>query len=207
MELLTIEEMTRADSLAVEAGHEVRDLMERAGEAVARRTDSMARPRSRIAVVCGPGNNGGDGFVAARKLADRGHAVEVIALADPNGMEGAAGQAAADWTGTVKVGASGLAADLVVDAMFGAGLSRPLEGEPAKLVELVNQAGAPVVAVDVPSGLNGDTGAAEGPVVQASSTVTFFREKPGHLLYPGRALCGETVVAQIGIPQIGRAHV
>ena len=108
---------------------------------------------------------------------------------------------AAKWTGAITRNSDTLAhADLVIDALFGAGLSRPLDGATAALVEAVDASGKPVLAVDVPSGLDGNTRISGGPVVKATRTVTFFRRKPGHLLMPGRALCGEIIVADIGIP-------
>jgi len=199
--LLANAEMARADALAVESGRAVDALMEAAGVAVA--TVVAARfPRGRILVLCGPGNNGGDGYVAARELAARGRAVRVAALGGATPGEGPAARAAASWRGPVEAaGPAALAgADLLVDALFGAGLSRDLAGEARALVEAMAASGIPIVAVDVPSGVDGDTGSVRGAAARAAASVTFFRRKPGHLLMPGRALCGETVLARIGMP-------
>jgi hydroxyethylthiazole kinase-like uncharacterized protein yjeF len=199
-ELLTTDEMRRADAAAIRAGTPGLTLMHRAGAAVAERARALAG-EGRVLVLCGPGNNGGDGFVAARLLAEAGLSVEAALLGERGALEGDAAAAADEWTGPVADAASvepaGFA--LVIDALFGAGLSRPLDGDAAALVGRVNAAGVPVLAVDVPSGLDGDTGAARGPVVGATETVTFVRRKPGHLLLPGRRLCGPVTVAGIGI--------
>ena len=201
-ELLTTSEMAEADRLAVAAGVPSLDLMEHAGTAVAEEAARMARPGGRIAVLCGPGNNGGDGFVAARHLRQRGYDVRVFLLGDKATLKGDAAEMARRWTLPTrpKTPDALQSMHLVVDALFGAGLSRPLEGEAARLVEAVNASGLPVLAVDVPSGLYGTTGEAEGACIQAHQTVTFFRKKLGHVLMPGRALSGIVTVAQIGIP-------
>ena len=207
LELLTTEEMARADQLAVAAGVPSLTLMENAGRAVADEAEKMVKPGARIAVLCGPGNNGGDGFVAGRLLRERGYEVRVVLLGSRVALKGDAGAMAGQWTGAVEVPSahSVAGAALIIDALFGAGLARQLDGTAAELVESSNASGIQVLAVDVPSGLDGTTGATVGPVIRAVRTVTFFRRKPGHLLMPGRALCGETVVAEIGIP--GRALV
>ncbi|KAB2913371.1 MAG: NAD(P)H-hydrate dehydratase [Hyphomicrobiaceae bacterium] len=195
--------MGRADRLAVARGVPTSALMESAGRAVAAEAGRLARDRgAQIVVACGPGNNGGDGFVAARLLRDQGFSVRVGLLGDRGALKGDAAEAATRWGEPVaELSPATLAgADLIVDALFGAGLSRPLERPAAEIVAAVNASGKPVLAVDVPSGLNGTTGRAEGAVVQATCTVTFFRLKPGHLLLPGRALCGDARVADIGIP-------
>ncbi len=152
--------------------------------------------------MCGPGNNGGDGFVAARHLKRASYDVRLYLLGDRAGLTGDAAQMARSWDGPVRAMDPDAVESmhLVVDALFGAGLARPLEGIAAEMVEAVNASGVPVLAVDVPSGLDGTTGLAAGPVVRAARTVTFFRKKPGHVLYPGRALCGELSVVDIGIP-------
>jgi NAD(P)H-hydrate epimerase len=202
LELLTTGEMGEADRLAVAGGVESLTLMENAGRAVAAEAARMAGRGARISVVCGPGNNGGDGFVAARHLLDAGFNVSVALLGPRDALKGDAATMARRWTGTVEplAFASLDGAHLVVDALFGAGLSRPLEDTAATIVAAINGAGAPVLAVDVPSGLDGSTGTAAGPVVRATRTVTFFRRKPGHLLLPGRFLCGVVGIADIGIP-------
>ncbi len=202
LELLTTEEMGRADRLAVAAGVESLTLMENAGRAVAGEAAPMAGRGARISVVCGPGNNGGDGFVAARHLAEAGFEVGVALLGPRDALKGDAATMARRWTGQVEPLAFAAfdGAQLIVDALFGAGLTRPIEGTAAAAVEAMNRSGAPIVSVDVPSGLDGTTGMAEGPRVRASRTVTFFRRKPGHLLMPGRLLCGPVSVADIGIP-------
>ncbi|ACA20842.1 carbohydrate kinase, YjeF related protein [Methylobacterium sp. 4-46] len=201
-ELLTNAEMRRADAATIAAGTEGFALMRRAGEAVAARALARTPPGTRILVLCGPGNNGGDGFVAAARLAAAGRGVAVALLGSRDALSGDAARAAAEWGGAVGEAAAADPAgfDLVIDALFGAGLSRPVDGEARALIERVNGAGVPVLAVDVPSGLDGDSGAPRGVAVQASETVTFARLKPGHLLLPGRALCGPVTLAEIGIP-------
>lgn len=199
--LLTPREMAQADQAAIAAGTLGLVLMERAGKGVADSVSRRARPGQRILVLCGPGNNGGDGFVAARLLRERGFAVTLALAGERAALTGDAAVMAARWPGAVEPLAASRPeeAALVVDALFGAGLSRPLSGEVADLVERVNAVEAAVVAVDVPSGLSGETGQAQGPVLRADETVTFFRLKPGHLLQPGRALCGVTTLIDIGI--------
>ncbi len=187
IELLTPDEMAVADRTAVAMGCSIEALMENAGRAVARAIRARFSP-CRTLVLCGPGNNGGDGYVVARLLAQIGWPVSVAALSPS--------RYAAGWRGpTVPFSAAEAArAELVVDAVFGAGLSRPLDPEVLNVLRAARR----VVAVDVPSGVDGATGG--GDAVAAVLTVTFFRLKPGHKLLPGRDLCGETVLADIGIP-------
>ena len=196
-EVLTNAEMAKADTYAVAHGVPSLTLMENAGQAVANAIAARFKPCP-VTVLCGPGNNGGDGFVVARLLDESGFTVRVAHDAEPKGDAGAMSD---KWKGTrVALAPEALdGAKLVVDGLFGAGLSRPLEGAYAQVVEALND--LPVAAIDVPSGLSGDTGQPLGAVyVKAALTVTFFRKKPGHLLLPGRALCGEILVSDIGIP-------
>ncbi len=195
LELLTPAETTAADKAAAALGWPVATLMENAGRAVARAIRSRSRP-CRVVVLCGPGNNGGDGYVAARHLAAAGWPVRVAALAPP---QGAAAEAAALWHGPVDpfTPEATAGADLVIDAVFGAGLARDL----GERVAVVLRTARRLVAVDVPSGVDGGSGAVRGFAPQAEFTVTFFRCKPGHLLLPGRSLCGEVVLADIGLPE------
>jgi len=202
-ELLSPPEMARADALAATQGVPGLVLMENAGRAVANAAAALTGPPpAAIAVLCGPGNNGGDGFVAARLLRERGYQVRVGLLGPRDALKGDAAAMAARWGEPVETLSQStiMGAGLIVDALFGAGLSRPLEGVAAEVVAAVNAAATPVLAVDVPSGLDGATGLAAGPVVQATETTTFFRLKPGHLLLPGRTLCGRVRLADIGIP-------
>ena len=203
-ELLTSAQMARADQLTIAGGTAGLALMQRAGQAVADEAARMAPGGARIAVFCGPGNNGGDGFVAARLLARRGFRVEVALLGPRAALRGDAASAAAAWSGEVaslrELDPSG--AGLAIDALFGAGLLRPLEGEAAACVSAINAfaaAGGATLSVDVPSGLDGGNGQAAGPCVRASASVTFFRLKPGHVLMPGREYCGRVVLADIGV--------
>lgn len=197
-EIITVAQMRAIDEASVEAG--VTTLMENAGRAVADAVAARYKPRP-TAVLCGPGNNGGDGWVAARHLQERGWPVWVETLAPRENLTGDAADAAARWSGeTHWIGTVGPDAALFIDALFGAGLTRPLEGEAARLAKSL-PAGR-IVAVDVPSGLDGDSGKALGEACfRAALTVTFVRKKPAHVLAPGRMFCGEVVVADIGAPE------
>ena len=196
-EILTTAQMAKADAFAVARGTPSLTLMESAGRAVVNAITARFKP-CMVTVLCGPGNNGGDGFVVARLLDEEGFTVRLAHDAEPKADAAAM---SALWKGA-RLALTPAALDgarLVVDALFGAGLSRPLEGAAAQVVEALND--LPVVAIDMPSGVSGDSGQAlGGAYVTAALTVTFFRKKPGHLLLPGRALCGEIVLADIGIP-------
>lgn len=198
--VLDVRRMAAADRLATEQGTTSLTLMENAGRAIVAEIERRWSPRA-VVILCGPGNNGGDGFVVAKLLKDAGWPVRVGLLGSRDRLTGDAKDHAAQWLGSVEVLTAELilGAELVVDALVGAGLNRPLDGAAAQVLEAVALSGLPVVAVDVPSGVMGDTGQSLGAVA-ATLTVTFFRKKPGHLLMPGRALCGEIVVADIGIP-------
>ncbi|MBV9705042.1 MAG: NAD(P)H-hydrate dehydratase [Methylobacteriaceae bacterium] len=203
--LLTTTEMAQADRLTIAAGTPGIELMERAGLAVAAAAGRLAAVKGpghrRLAVICGPGNNGGDGFVAARILRSRGVDVTVALLGSVSRLRGDAAEAARRL-GDVPGEAAAIdvrSADVIIDALFGAGLARDLDGDAHRIVERINAGTAPVLAVDVPSGVDGNTGMVRGIAVRAAATVTFFRKKPGHLLLPGRILCGNTEVADIGI--------
>ena len=200
IELLSTTEMSEADRLTIAGGVAGMTLMENAGRAVADRVATL--PGRRVAVLAGPGNNGGDGFVAARLLAERGYTVRVSLVGDRSKLNGDAARAAGRWTGPTDQATPAQLADcdLIVDALFGAGLNREVAGGPRAMIEAMNAAMAPVVAVDLPSGINGNSGAVMGMAVEATLTVTFFRRKPGHLLLPGRTHCGAIHVADIGIP-------
>jgi hydroxyethylthiazole kinase-like uncharacterized protein yjeF len=195
--ILTVRQMYEADRQAAVSGVA---LMANAGQAVA---DAIrARwPPGLVCVLCGPGNNGGDGFVAARCLAEAGWEVRLGLLGPLCALKGDAAHHATAWQGKTEAVSPALlqGAGLVIDALFGAGLSRKLEGEAARTLALADTQTIPIVAVDVPSGVAGDSGSDFGGARQAALTVTFFRKKPGHLLLPGRTLCGEVVVADIGI--------
>jgi len=202
IELLTADEMGRADHLTIESGVPALTLMENAGRAVAEDVARRFPDAGMVAVLCGPGNNGGDGFVAARHLLERGYKVRLGFNGDPERLPPDAAANARRYPGPREPLSAALLAgiDVVVDALFGAGLARPIEGAYAAMIEAINASGLPVVAVDVPSGVDGTSGAVRGVAVNALSTVTFFRPKPGHLLLPGRHHCGEVSVADIGIP-------
>jgi len=200
MEVLTTAEMERADRLTIAAGTPGFALMLSAGQAVAEAAMELVEEGA-ILVVAGPGNNGGDGFVAAAELAARGREVSVILLCERDSLQGDAASAAKGWKHPVlpfNPQAIGRPA-LIIDALFGAGLNRPVTGEPHDVIEAINANGAPVLAVDLPSGINGSSGAVMGVAIRATETVTFFRRKPAHLLLPGRIHCGRVLVADIGI--------
>jgi ADP-dependent NAD(P)H-hydrate dehydratase / NAD(P)H-hydrate epimerase len=204
-EILTPAEMYRADALAVERFKipSLR-LMEYAGRAVVTKIVQRFK-KCPIAVICGPGNNGGDGFVVARLLAAKKWPVKVYLLAERAALKGDAAAMASKWKGKVgsfadfeKSLVDKAGPRLIVDAIFGAGLNRDF---PALWANGILGAGVPVVAIDVPSGLDGLSGQKRGACVVADLTVTFFRKKLAHVLQPGRVLCGEVVVAAIGIPE------
>jgi NAD(P)H-hydrate epimerase len=198
--LLTCAEMRRAEEVAYARGLASFDAMRRAGEAVA---DIICKKYQscRTLVLCGPGNNGGDGFIVAENLRDKGWNVTVAAMRPVRDMSGDAVKAAVKWRGETAALAdvSFEECDLVVDALFGTGLARPLEDIAKTTLEKLATTKIPVVAVDLPSGINGDTGAVMGVAAKAAVTVTFFHKKLGHMLLPGATLCGETIVADIGI--------
>jgi hydroxyethylthiazole kinase-like uncharacterized protein yjeF len=200
-ELLTPRAMGQADQLTISTGLPGSVLMERAGSAVAEA--ALAFGSKTVLVLCGPGNNGGDGYVAARCLDGRGLKVSIAALGGQRPQTGDAALAAQSWSKAVHSfeAIDFSACDLVIDALFGAGLARPVTGDYAQVIRRLNAANKPVLAVDVPSGVDGLTGRIRGEAVKADRTISFFRFKPGHYLYPGRALCGVLSLAQIGISE------
>src|SRR5262245_19538218 len=200
IELLTTAEMAEADRRTIAGGIAGIQLMENAGRSVADAVSARRPPGLRVAVVAGPGNNGGDGFVAAGLLAERGYRVRVLLVGDANRLRGDAVLAAQRWQGPTVAAAPAalMPADVIIDALFGAGLDRPVEGVARAMIEAMNAAPC-VYAVDLPSGITGTTGAVMGLAVNATETVTFFRRKIGHVLLPGRLHCGNVRIADIGI--------
>jgi hydroxyethylthiazole kinase-like uncharacterized protein yjeF len=200
MEVLTTAEMEQADRLSIAGGTPGFALMLSAGQAVAQAAMDLME-QGPILVVAGRGNNGGDGFVAAAELAAGGRDVSIILLCERDTLKGDAALAARGWKGAllpfnpqaIRTPA------LIIDALFGAGLDRDVKGDPLTMIEAINASGAPVLSVDLPSGINGSTGNVMGAAVRATETVTFFRRKPAHLLLPGRLHCGRVRVAGIGI--------
>ena len=201
IELLTPGEMSACDRRTIAGGVPGIVLMEKAGRAVA---DAVARHPlgTRVVAVCGPGNNGGDGFIAARVLAERGYPVRVLLRGDAAALRADAAEAAQRWGRPIEAAEPEALANagVIIDALFGAGLNRAVDGVARALIEAMNASGAPVIAVDLPSGINGASGAVMGVAVAATESITFFRRKPGHVLLPGRLHAGTVRVADIGIP-------
>lgn len=203
LEILTTEQMYEADSLTIDAGISGCTLMENAGQAVFREIQDRWSPRT-VIVLCGPGNNGGDGFVVARLLREAGWSVRLGLMGNRDALKGDAAYHADQWNGVVERLSPALliGAELIVDAIFGAGLSRDVSDELAKLISAVNDHLAPVVSIDIPTGIDGNSGAIRGVGVNADVTVTFCRAKPGHYLLPGRILCGQLAIREIGISSL-----
>ena len=207
-ELLTTAEMYEADRLAIESGISSIALMENAGRACADIIQERFEPQKTV-VLCGPGNNGGDGFVIARLLKEAGWPVRLALYGKRDALKGDAAHMAAMWTGEIEPLNSGSAdgSSLIIDAIFGAGLNREIDEQDLySLATIINyelDVFGPVhrVCIDIPSGIDGNTGEERGNVINADLTITFFRKKPGHVLMPGRQKCGEVIVADIGIPQ------
>ncbi|MER9652262.1 NAD(P)H-hydrate dehydratase [Mesorhizobium sp. M0152] len=200
-ELLTSAEMGEADRLTIAAGAiDGIGLMRRAGEAVAAEVLRRYPTAKQVHVLCGPGNNGGDGYVVARILADSGVDTILWASGPPrSGSDAAFAAAECSIEPRPLSKFDPEAGSMVVDALYGAGLFKPLSGDAAKAVDLAASLHLPVVAIDLPSGVSGDSGKVLGKAFVADITVTFARKKPGHLLLPGRERCGEIVLADIGI--------
>lgn len=195
--ILTPQEMRAAEEDLFSKGTDSFDLMQRAGNAVAEFVHAKW-PEGRIQVLCGPGGNGGDGFIAAARLATLWREVEVFCLVGKEALTGDAAKAAAEWDGEIKPLEAALEGphDIVLDALFGGGLSRPLDGIAAKLAER----GGRVVSIDVPSGIDGESAKPLGPCFRAEGTITFAALRPAHVLLPGAAYCGGVFVADIGVP-------
>ena len=210
LELFTNDEMARADGLSASRDIASRALMQAAGDAVAVAAMSMLARVARgqgallsVLILCGRGNNGGDGFVAARRLQDLGVTVRVALLGAISELRGDAALAAADWLGPIEVAKPATLESeihLIIDALLGAELQGAPRDDFAALIEAINARRVPVLSIDVPSGVNGTTGAIASVAVAAAETITFVRRKPGHLLLPGRLACGAVTLADIGMP-------
>jgi NAD(P)H-hydrate epimerase len=200
--LITPDAMARIDEAAAATGQDSFGLMRRAGEAVAASALRHYPEALRFVVLCGPGNNGGDGYVCADALTRAGANAVVFHLGDPTRLKGDAALARDSFAGVSNdiVTYTPQMGDVLIDALFGAGLTRDVAPEIADLVRRVTDAQLPVVAVDLPSGLDGLTGKVRGAAFQAMHTVTFMARKPGHVLLPGRTLCGAIEIFDIGIP-------
>ncbi|GAB4118417.1 MAG: bifunctional ADP-dependent NAD(P)H-hydrate dehydratase/NAD(P)H-hydrate epimerase [Rhodothalassiaceae bacterium] len=200
--LLDTAGMRAADHMAIKAGVSGERLMEEAGRAVAEEALRAFRPDDAL-ILAGPGNNGGDGWVAARHLAEAGVRVRVAATVGKEALGGDAAVMSGRYDGACVPFDSGAipGAGLIIDALFGSGLARPLEPAVRAVSDAVARAGVPVLAVDIPSGVGGDDGSVSPGAIRADLTVTFFRKKPGHLLMPGRLMCGRIIVRDIGIPE------
>jgi ADP-dependent NAD(P)H-hydrate dehydratase / NAD(P)H-hydrate epimerase len=206
--------MRAADAATIRSGVPSGELMENAGAAIAQALRHFRPDVRRVVVVCGPGNNGGDGFVAARHLAFAGVRPEIFALGNPEAYRGDPAEnrdraralgipirALKEKAAFHELGRALDSADAAVDALFGTGLSRPLAGGARRAVEILNASGRPIVAADVPSGLFADEGKIAGPAVRAALTVALGAPKPCHVLPPASDFCGRLAIADIGIPR------
>lgn len=199
--LLTPIQMARADEMTIAAGTSGIDLMIRAGRTVFDRVIAGFPDAETIHVLCGTGNNGGDGYVVAELLRQAGRMVTLSSLRSPDALQGDAALAHRQWRGDIIPFHIGEveAVDLIIDGLFGAGLDRDVDGEAKNIINQINSIHVPVVSIDLPSGICGLTGKVRGTAIAAEETVTFFRKKPGHLLEPGKSHCGDVTVTDIGI--------
>lgn len=209
LELLTAEEMLRAEKITIDNGTPSLTLMENAGRGV---TEEVVRrfPRgSKVLVMCGPGNNGGDGFVCARTLRERGYQVRLALLVKPEELPPEPREMARRWDESIEpLSPRALeGAEVLVDAIWGSGLRGPVNGVVGQIIETATERNLPVVAIDVPTGIDATYGNVHGIAFKAVSTVTFFRKKTGHMLLPGKRYCGDVRVADIGIPNSVLAEV
>ena len=202
--ILTTEAMRKAEARAIAAGTSVETLMERAGGALAEAALRFAGPMPTL-ILCGPGNNGGDGYVAARHLAERGVAVRVVALGESRTE--VACRARAGWNGPVEqLGADTAPVSQMIDCLFGTGLKYALESSVSEQLIRLAHASRCAIAADIPSGIASDSGAMLSAVPDYALTVTFGTLKPAHHLYPAAAKCGRVVTADIGIEAVSHWH-
>ena len=211
MKVVTAEEMRRIDRDTIdEFGIPALLLMERAGSSVADRIMEIYGPR-KVIVACGSGNNGGDGMVAARILRDEGWDVSVFLASDPNKLKNDAQlQYQAALRFGVPVNNSAMLIEhaselfrphtIIIDALFGTGLSKEIRGRYSELINVLNKSGLPIVAIDIPSGISSDTGQVMGDAISADYTITFGLPKRGHFLYPGAEHTGKLFIENIGFP-------
>ena len=202
LELLTAEEMSRAEQLAAASGMSTLTMMENAGRSVAEEVVRRYPRGSRVVVLCGPGNNGGDGFVCARFLRERGYHVRLSLLGRKEDLKRDPKEMARRWDEAIEpLGPQSLeGAQIIVDAIYGTGLRDEVSEIVAQMIEDVTGRSLPVISVDVPSGIDATSGALKGLAFKAAATVTFFRRKTGHVLLPGRVYCGDVRAVDIGIP-------
>lgn len=201
--LISPKEMAAVDRAAIASGISGYRLMETAGSAISACILRCYPNARRIVVLCGPGNNGGDGYVAARRLKESGLSVAVSSSVDPKTLTGDAAKARDDWHGPIgALETADLPGDAVVlDALFGGGLDRPVEGAAREAIEAINRMALSVVSADLPSGISGYSGEIFGAAIKAEHTVTFAAARPGHYLQPGAAHCGTVQIVDIGIPR------
>jgi hydroxyethylthiazole kinase-like uncharacterized protein yjeF len=202
--ILSAEAMRAAEQAAIDGGTSVEQLMERAGAALAEAVYRFAGPMPSL-VLCGPGNNGGDGYVAARHLAERGVAVRLAATAEPKSDPGK--WARSQWTGDfATLSDSTASAPIVIDCLFGTGLKYGLEDPVSEQLSRLCEQAVINIACDLPSGVESDSGAELSPVPAFDMTVTFGALKLAHLLHPAMHKCGRVVLGDIGIAAETRWH-
>lgn len=192
--VLTASQMQQADAATIASGTAGFTLMQQAGQGAARWIQKRYAPRP-TAIFCGTGNNGGDGYVVAQALDKAGWPVQLIVIGEPTSDD--AKQAAAHYEGPRNVSMQGC--ELVIDAIFGTGLSRPIEGKAAQMIDWINAAHLPVIALDIASGIDATSGVVHGTAIYATHTLSFCRKKRGHLLMPGKEYAGEVTLIPIGI--------